>query len=330
MSAETRALMVKLGLIQTESSSSEDDLLDGQIRIFYCSRTHSQLSQFVSEARKIHLSPVISADPDVQPGTGCAGGTTTTTADTVLEESLKHLTLGSRKNLCVHPKVRKLTNLTAMNERCLEIQKSGTPKDDKCSFLPTKDAAGDESVANFRQHVFSSIKDIEDLGKLGERLGVCPYYASRGAVTSAELVTLPYPLLLQKSSREALNLSLKDSVVIIDEAHNLMDAINNVYSASITLGQVERSREQLKMYVQKFGKRLNGKNRVYVTQTVRVINSVHACLRRVLAQAGTAADGVIQLSDLLSGDGVDQINLFKLSQFLNESKLARKIDGYAR
>ena len=42
-----------------------------------------------------------------------------------LYEQIKHLTLGSRKNLCVNPAVAKLNSVTAINERCLELQKSG-------------------------------------------------------------------------------------------------------------------------------------------------------------------------------------------------------------
>jgi Rad3-related DNA helicase len=57
-------------------------------------------------------------------------------------------------------------------------------------------------------------------------------------VLTDQIVTLPYPLLLQRSAREALGLSLKNHVVIIDEAHNLMDAIAGIYSVSVTLDQV--------------------------------------------------------------------------------------------
>lgn len=43
--------------------------------------------------------------------------------------------------------------------------------------------------------------DVEDLGKLGRRKEVCPYYAARAALPQADLVLLPYAaLLLQASS----------------------------------------------------------------------------------------------------------------------------------
>ena len=31
-------------------------------------------------------------------------------------------------------------------------------------------------------HALAAVRDIEDLGALGARLGVCPYYASRSAL----------------------------------------------------------------------------------------------------------------------------------------------------
>lgn len=43
--------------------------------------------------------------------------------------------------------------------------------------------------------------DVEDLGKLGRRKGVCPYYAARAAVPEADLVLLPYAALLLQARR---------------------------------------------------------------------------------------------------------------------------------
>ncbi len=191
-------------------------------------------------------------------------------------EDLKHLTLGSRKNLCINPKVNKLNSLTAINEQCAELQQSGTAQDQKCPFLPNKD--NQPLVNDFRDHALATIKDIEDMGSLGTEIGICPYYASRAAIKQAEIVTLPYPLLLQQSAREALGISLKGHVVIIDEAHNLMDAIAGIHGVDIALSQLKRARAQLGVYLQKFRNRLKGKNRVYIAQVVRIIDSLSGYL----------------------------------------------------
>lgn len=141
-------------------------------------------------------------------------------------------------------------------------------------------------------------------------------------------MTLPYPLLLQKSAREALGLSLKDHVIIIDEAHNLMDAILGIYTVEVSLAQLQRAREQLTVYLQKFRNKLKGKNRVYVTQVVRLLDSLISYLQTAAAQHRQSASGNVQAVDLLRGKGVDQINLHKLMNYLRESKLARKVEGY--
>ena len=121
------------------------------------------------------------------------------------------------------------------------------------------------------------------MGSLGKDIGICPYYASRSAIKPAEIVTLPYPLLLQQSAREALGLTLKGNVVIIDEAHNLMDAIAGIEGIEVSLKQLKRARTQLGVYLQKFRNRLKGNNRVYVAQVVRVIDSLAGYLEGRMA-----------------------------------------------
>lgn len=83
--------------------------------------------------------------------------------------------------------------------------------------------------------------DIEDLVKVGHKVGTCPYYGSRSLVPSADLVILPYQSILSKSSRESLGLTLKNNIIIIDEAHNLADSLLRMYDAKVTLSQVKMS-----------------------------------------------------------------------------------------
>jgi chromosome transmission fidelity protein 1 len=177
LSAETQALLKKLGMTVGMHTAEEDIELPDELKIFFCSRTHSQLSQFSNELRRVHMPPAIAPDsPD--PGT---------IGEDDLSEEIKHLTLGSRKNLCINPNVSKLGSATAINERCLELQQPGTSADCKCPHLPNKE--NETLVHEFRDHALASIRDIEDLGTIGKKLGICPYYASRPAIKPSEVST---------------------------------------------------------------------------------------------------------------------------------------------
>lgn len=158
----------------------------------------------------------------------------------------------------------------------MELQNSSPSKVQKCLFLPNEENR--HLVNTFRDHSLANIRDIEDMYTLGKEISICPYYASRSAIKPAEIVTLPYPLLLQKSAREAIGINLKGHIVIIDEAHNLMNAISNINGVQISLQQIKQARAQLGTYLQKFRSRLKGKNRVYIAQVLRVIDSLSAYL----------------------------------------------------
>ncbi|EED14137.1 DNA helicase, putative [Talaromyces stipitatus ATCC 10500] len=316
LSASTVALLDRFKGRVTGSKESENDN-ENQTRIYYCSRTHSQLSQFAQELRRVTLPsslPPLQENADAEQKEHAE-----------LEEVIKHLTLGSRKQLCINPRVLNLGNATAINERCMELQQSGVAADKKCSYLPRKEF--EDVQLDFRDRVLSTVQDIEDITQVGKQLSICPYYAARKVIDQCEIITLPYPLLLQRSSREALDLSLRDHVVIIDEAHNLMDAISNIHSVSVTLDQLRTSLFQLTTYARKFQTRLKGKNRVYVTQVIRLVSALAENLQS-LSQKHKSSEAVVQYSDLVSGKGVDQINPYKLTRYLQESKLARKVDGY--
>nr|RBR01529.1 hypothetical protein FVER53263_07189 [Fusarium verticillioides] len=178
----------------------------------------------------------------------------------------------------------------------------------------------------FRDSALATLPDIEDLHQLGKSLSVCPYYASRTALPGAEIITLPYPLLLQKSARDALGVKLEGSVVIIDEAHNIMDAVANVHAAEIKLSDLRRGRAMLGVYVKKFGKKLKGVNRVNVGRVGRVIDGLSEWMDGALKFK--QEHGIVDPNDLTRSKGIDQINMFELIQYIQESKLAFKIESY--
>lgn len=189
LSASTLELLERFqGQFSTQKSSREGDD-DDEIKIFYCSRTHSQLSQFAQELRRVTLPPsfpdeLLKLNGPERKTEGGGGGAN-------LEERVKHLCLGSRKNFCINTKVSALGNATAINERCLELQQPGVPAERKCPYLPSRE--NEALVAEFRDRTLATVKDIEDIGRVGKQLGICPYYASRSVIKHSE-VSFPFIL----------------------------------------------------------------------------------------------------------------------------------------
>jgi chromosome transmission fidelity protein 1 len=182
LSASTLALLDRFkGHFSAENAQSQTD--DNDIQIFYCSRTHSQLTQFVNELNRVKLSPSLPRQQSVLDNYVKVGN-----EDIGLDEGIKHLSLGSRKALCINSTVLSLGNATAINERCLDLQKPGIAAERKCPYLPSGE--NEAVLLDFRDHTLAAVRDIEDTAKIGKQLGICPYYASRSVIKYSEVSQL--------------------------------------------------------------------------------------------------------------------------------------------
>ena len=174
LSVATRQLMEKFGEPVAPLADDQDlDEMDG-LKVFFCSRTHSQLTQFVKELRRLSLPPVSLSDSSLR-----------SPKEIRQESTIKHLPLGARNSLCINPKVLNAGSAATINERCLDLQSPSVPKDKKCSFLPSK--ANEYLVNEFRDYALAKIRDIEDLGDLGRKIGICPYYSVRATIKPSEV-----------------------------------------------------------------------------------------------------------------------------------------------
>lgn len=171
------------------------------------SRTHSQLSQVVSE---LHRTPFAS--------------------------SMSVVVLASRGVLCVNEAVRALGSNAAINDRCQDLtgmKSSGSTaqskraRSDQLVDIPggddvvvdnsnnkensnnhrTRGKSKSSACPFYNQSKTSALQDallgapmdVEELGTLGRRMGGCPYFAARRAVAEADVVLLPYNAVLIKA-----------------------------------------------------------------------------------------------------------------------------------
>nr|QZX63218.1 DEAD/H-box helicase 11 [Halisarca dujardinii] len=295
---------------KSEDEVSDED--DQTCQIFYCSRTHSQLSQFVQEVRK---SPY-------------GNGT-------------QVVSLASRQNMCINDQVRRLGSNQAINDRCLELRRQKNKGTASSSFgAPAKKRKTSktsgcpyykmEALEMFRDLTLSKVRDIEQLVSLGRELKACSYYGSRRAVPLAELVVVPYNTLLHSKTRKAVGIKLKGSVVIIDEAHNLLDTICNIHSVEISGAQVAKAYSQLTQYRDRYRDRLKAKNLLYISQILQVLKAFLTALKRPLPERCDTLEfkKLFKLNDFLFHLGIDHLNMFKILKYCEGSMISRKLNGF--
>ncbi|GMT33456.1 hypothetical protein PFISCL1PPCAC_24753, partial [Pristionchus fissidentatus] len=171
-------------------------------RVFYCSRTHSQLSQVVRELNKTKYMDV------------------------------KVCTLGSRDQLCVHEQVSKEKDNKTKALKCRNLVAKRS-----CHYYNQWNAMDMVSLdALYGEQ--KKVLDIEDLARTAKGHKQCPFFRSRQLQESAELILLPYNYLIDPHLRQTHKIDLKHNIVIFDEAHNLEGVCEESVSTSISTAEV--------------------------------------------------------------------------------------------
>ena len=291
-------------------------------QLIICSRTHSQLTQLVGELKR------------------CSAWS----------DRVRVVSLGSRQQLCQHDAVRSLRSSTRMNDACLDMQKGSSSSKDRQQPKRSKPAShslsapcpflDQELLSTYRDHVYTRVRDVEELLSLGSRLSACSYYGTRSLLSTVHVVTLPYQSLLHAGSREALGVTeemLRGSVVVVDEAHNLPDAICSMHSVTLSLQCLQRGLRMLELYEARYRLRFKHRNWQLVKQLLFLISAFIAFLtRKPLAEqpetadtsSGGAASQCLSINEFVVQCGVDHLNLFSLCRFIHDSQLAKKMNGF--
>ena len=146
--------------------------------------------------------------------------------------------------------------------------------------------------------VLGMIYDIEELRVIvtGWRVAL---YGTREALPLAQVVTMPYSMLLHKRTRESVGIRVKGNVVVLDEAHNVIDAINQMHSSTLALGHVLRAQHQLQQYERRYRTRLGDQNLLYIKQILFILKSLAKFLGNFKSHAFSCA-ATTSLPDSLS------------------------------
>lgn len=180
-------------------------------KVVYTSRTHSQLAQAMKELKLTEYN------------------------------HLKGVALGSRDQLCINEEVLKDAQTSGEKIHLCRAK----VKAKQCSYHGRVERAI-ESPEVMNQ----SIMDIEDLVKLGKSCNACPYYMSKTLSGEADIVFLPYNYVLDPKLLKSFSLKLENSIVILDEAHNVEKVCQDAASVKIASSDVATCIEDLTYIMQ--------------------------------------------------------------------------------
>uniref|UniRef100_A0A8D2KR29 Regulator of telomere elongation helicase 1 n=1 Tax=Varanus komodoensis TaxID=61221 RepID=A0A8D2KR29_VARKO len=148
--------------------------------------------------------------------------------------------LGSREQLCINPEVKRQESNHMQIHMC-RMKVSNR----MCHFYNNVEEKSTE------KDLINPIMDIEDLVKNGNKHRlVCPYYLSRNLKQQADIIFMPYNYLLDSKSRRAHNLDLKETVVILDEAHNVERLCEDLASFDLTPYDIASSIDAINMVLE--------------------------------------------------------------------------------
>ncbi|POM60773.1 DEAD2 domain containing hypothetical protein [Phytophthora palmivora] len=121
-----------------------------------------------------------------------------------------------------------------VNEKCQELRME----------KERRRMAGDdeeEGGCKYNQTSFSRLRaqapqvwDIEDISKLASTCEECAYFFSKSELETAHVVFCPYNYVLDPAIRKAVGITLHNSIVVLDEAHNVEDTCREGASLEIT------------------------------------------------------------------------------------------------
>lgn len=138
-----------------------------------------------------------------------------------------------------------------------------------------------------------------------------------------------------RATREALGLRLQGSIVVVDEAHNLLPAIHSSHSVLLPLSSLHSTTKLLATYLDHFQTRLGTTKASTVTAVKNISERLAAAAPGLLesppavAGLGSNCHRVMLPNAFLLGCRLANVNIPKLLAELNDGNLVFKIAGFA-
>ena len=330
------------------SESSDADEGEGPLvkpKVYISSRTHSQLAQLTMELGRTPYAK---------------------------EHHIPYVHFGSRMQLCINRSIHAAAhgNGERLADLCTEaITATRLAKPKARGRRGRKQASTDDiedlaarqtcsfcdanKVSLLQAHLRAKPRPLAEAVELGERVGGCPFLASRGMVRESALVFLPYAYLIDERTRNSIlsgpstndvpkeagkerrregRPDFSGDVLVFDEAHNVADAARASTTSEIHKDDLEAVSKAVCEYAKLYETRLLAANKQKLRELVSLLDRLTAYIAKeqhLPPPLSSSSSGRIEtISDFTFAADIDNVNVFSLLRFLEVSHLPQKLQGF--
>ncbi|ELQ76638.1 Helicase of the DEAD superfamily [Trachipleistophora hominis] len=195
------------------------------------------------------------------------------------------------------------------------------------------------STSSFKN---DGIYDIEDLKN--SNCNFCPYYKSKQLSKSASITFLPYQMLFSKDARDSFKLPISNSIIIIDEAHNIYESVIQMNSASVNYHLLKKYIKAFSVYRARFSQTYEVNH--FSSGENRNANSFN--YKKTIADAfldilgllddfcennkkyALTEEKCLRVNEFLIKSHLENYNMFKLKEYIRTTNLTQKLEGYEK
>ncbi|KAH8677268.1 putative excision repair protein rhp3 [Xylariales sp. PMI_506] len=184
-------------------------------KLIYCSRTMSEIEKALAELKALMKFR---------------------TKELGYEEDFRGLGLTSRKNLCLHPSVKREKSGAIVDARCRSLT-AGFVREKKDRGENVEVCDYHDNLDKLEPHnlIPNGVWTLDNLLRYGEEHKQCPYFTARRMMQYCNVIIYSYHYLLDPKIAERVSKEFsKDCIVVFDEAHNIDNVCIESLSQDIT------------------------------------------------------------------------------------------------
>ncbi|KAI5864161.1 putative excision repair protein rhp3 [Durotheca rogersii] len=158
-------------------------------------------------------------------------------------EEFRGLGLTSRKNLCLHPSVKREKSGAIVDAKCRSLT-AGFVREKKEKGENVETCIYHDNLDLLEPHnlIPNGVWTLDGLLRYGEQHKQCPYFTARRMMQYCNVIIYSYHYLLDPKIAERVSKELsKDCIVVFDEAHNIDNVCIESLSTDITEDSLRRA-----------------------------------------------------------------------------------------